>query len=94
MSLSISSQTEQVAGGRRAASSEPRRARAGLPLRLCSSPRSHPLPAICATRTTGAPPKDLLFTPLSAPLSARSPKSTKVVENPVSEPPGNSRRSL
>ncbi len=90
MSLSIRSHTEQVAGGRRAASSEPRRARAGLPLRPCSSPRSHPLPATCATGTTGAPPKGLLF----APLSARSLKSTKVIEKPVSEPRGDSRRSL
>jgi hypothetical protein len=89
MNLSISSHTEQVAGGCRAASG-PRRARAGLPLRPCSSPRSHPLPATCATRTTGAPQKGLLF----APLSARAPKRNTVVDNPVSEPRGDSRGSL
>jgi hypothetical protein len=90
MSLVISTQTQAVAGGRRAASSEPRRATAGLPLRPCSSQRPHPFAPTCTTRTTGAPQKCLLFTP----LSARAPKRNTVVDNPVSEPRCDPRRSL
>ena len=90
MSLVISTQTQEAAGGRRAASSEPRRATAGLLLRPCSSQRPHPFPPTCSRGTTGAPPKGLLFTP----LSARSPKRNTVVDSPVSEPRCDPRRSL
>jgi hypothetical protein len=90
MSLIISTQTEEVAGGRRATSCQPRRATAGLLLRPCSSQRPNPFPPTCATGTTGAPQKGLLFAPLSAP----SPKRNTVVENHVSEPRRGPRRCL
>jgi hypothetical protein len=79
MSLMISTQSNEVAGGRRAASAPPRRATAGLLLGPCSSQRPHPIPAAGTTGTTGAPQMGLLF----ASLSARSPERTTVIEDPV-----------
>ena len=88
MNVRISTQTEVVAGGRRAASSQPRHATAGLLLSLCLSKRPRPHPPVSATRTIGAPQKGLLF----APLAARSRKRKIVVSKPPIEPPP--RRSL
>jgi hypothetical protein len=75
-------QTEEVAGGRRADSSQPRRATADLMPQLYSSGRPRPHSRASATRTTGAPQKGLPF----APLSARSRKPHCLVGTPSREP--------
>jgi len=78
MNVRISTQTEVVAGGRRAASSQPRHATAGLLLSLCLSKRPRPHPPVSATRTIGAPQKGLLF----APRPARSHKHKALEDKP------------
>ena len=86
MKIPVHTQTEEVAGGRRATSSQPRRATAALKPRLCSSRRPHPNSRASATGTTGAPHEGLLF----APLSARSQMLKRLMGKP-SRKPGNSR---
>jgi len=90
MNARNSKQTEQVAGGRRAASSEPCHPSAGLLLRLCLSKRPHPHPPGSAAKTIGRPQKGLLF----ARLSAHSAQHHTKVENRVSEPRRDPSRSL
>ena len=75
MKNAVPTQSEEVAGGRRAHSAQPRRATADLMPQLYSSERPHPHSPASATRTTGAPQKGLLF----APLTARSRKPTFLV---------------
>jgi len=75
MKIQVHTQTEEVAGGRRAHSSQPRHATAGLSPQLYSSQRPHPNAWASAFGTTGAPQEGLLF----APLSARSQKQTRFV---------------
>src|SRR6202021_780938 len=70
-------ETQEVAGGRRAASAQPRPATADLPP-PDSSRRPHPNSRFCATGTTGAPREGLLF----APLSARSQKRKSLERKP------------
>ena len=70
MSKPVQTQSEEVAGGRRAHSAQPRHATADLMPQLYSLARPHPHPRASATRTTGAPHEGLLF----APLPARSQK--------------------
>ena len=78
----VQTQTEEVAGGRRAHSAQPRRATADLMRQPYSSGRPRPHSRASATRTTGAPQKGLLF----APLSARSRKPHCVVGTPSRKP--------
>jgi len=62
----LQTQTEEVAGGRRAPSSQPRHATADLMPQLYLSGRPHPNSLASSTRTTGAPQKGLLFALLTA----------------------------
>ena len=75
MKIQVHTQTEEVAGGRRAHSSQPRHATAGLMPQPYSSQRPHPNSRASAIGTTGAPQEGLFF----APLSARSQKHTRFV---------------
>jgi hypothetical protein len=86
MRIPVHTQTEKVAGGRRATSAQPRRAPAGVTPRLCSSQRPHPNSRVSATGATGAPHEGPLF----APLSARFQKLKRLVAKP-SRKPGESR---
>jgi len=82
MRIPVHAQTQEVAGGRRATSSQPRRATADLLPQLYSSARPHPNSRASATGTTGAPHEGLLF----APLSARSQKLKRLVAKPSRKP--------
>jgi len=75
-------ETQEVAGGRRAASAQSRHATADLPPQPYSSRRPHPNSRFCATGTTGAPREGLLF----APLSARSQKRKSLERKPEPRP--------
>jgi hypothetical protein len=86
MRTRVHAQTQEVAGGRRATSSQPRRATAALKPKLCSSQRPRPNSRASAAGTTGAPHEGLLF----APLSGRSQKLKSFVGKPSAKP-GNSR---
>jgi len=78
MRIPVPTQTQEVAGGRRATSSQPRRATAALTPQLYSSARPHPNSRASATGTTGAPHEGLRF----APLSARSQKLKRFAGKP------------
>ena len=78
----VQSQSEEVAGGRRATSAQPRHASADLMLVVFSSERPHPNPPAFAIRTNGAPHEGLLF----APLIARSRKHKKWMGKPKHRP--------
>jgi hypothetical protein len=78
MRFAVYTQTEEVAGGRGATSSQARSASAALLLRLSDPQEPHPQPRSSATRTTGAPHEGLLF----APLTARSQKHKRLESTP------------
>jgi hypothetical protein len=82
MRIPVHTQTEEVAGGRSATSSQPRRATASVTARLSSSHTPHPNSRASAARTNGTPQEGLLF----APLSARSPNRTRFVGKPSLKP--------
>jgi hypothetical protein len=86
MRIPVHVQTGEVAGGRRATSSQPRRATASVTARLSSSHTPHPNSRASAARTNGTPREGLLF----APLSARSHKR-KRFGGKLSPKPRNSR---
>ncbi len=58
--------TEEVAGGRRRTSAQPRSASAALLQTFSPLHEAHPQPPACATRRTGAPHEGLLFAPRPA----------------------------
>ena len=66
MRIEVQTETEEVAGGRRAHSAQPRHATSDLTPQLCSSERPHPDSRASASGTNGAPQEGLLFAPLSA----------------------------
>jgi hypothetical protein len=72
-------QTDEVAIGGGATSSQARSASAALLVKLSPAQQPHPHPPSFATRTTGAPHEGLPF----APLSARSLKHMGLEDNPV-----------
>jgi hypothetical protein len=75
MRIQVQSETEEVAGGRRAHSAQPRHATSDLTPQLYSSARPHLNSRASASGTNGAPQESLLF----APLSARSPDHTRLI---------------
>jgi hypothetical protein len=78
MRIPLLGHIEEVAGGRRATSAQPRRATAGLLLKLSASQTPLPNSWIVATRTNGASQQGLLF----APLSTRSQKHKSLIGKP------------
>jgi hypothetical protein len=78
MRIPVLTHTEEVAGGRRATSAQPRRATAALLPRLSSSQTPRPNSGVFATRTNGASQEGLLF----APLSTRSQKRKSFIGKP------------
>ena len=82
MRIPVHTQTEEVAGGRSATSSQPRRATASLTARLSSSHGPHPSSPFFAFGTNGAPLEGLRCYP----LSARSRKRTRFVGKPSLKP--------
>jgi hypothetical protein len=82
MRIPVLTNTEEVAGGRRATSAQPRRASAAPLPRLSSSQTPRPNSPVFATRTNGASHEGLLF----APLSTRSQKRKSLIGTPSLEP--------
>jgi hypothetical protein len=82
MRIPVLTHTEEVAGGRRATSAQPRRATAALLPRLSASQTPRPNPRVFATTTNGASQEGLLF----APLSTRSQKRKSLIGKPSLEP--------
>ena len=86
MRIPVLTHTEEVAGGRRATSAQPRRATAALLPRLSASQTPRPNSRVFATTTNGASHEGLLF----ALLSARSRKRQALIGKPSGKP-GNPR---
>jgi hypothetical protein len=82
MRIPVLTHTEEVAGGSRATSAQPRRATAALLPRLSASQTPRPNSWVFATRTNGASHEGLLF----APLSTRSQKRKSLIGKPSLEP--------
>ena len=78
MSARVLVYTEEVAGGRRRTSAQPRSASAALLRRFSPPHEPHPQPPACVTRRTGAPHEGLLF----APRPARSHKHKALEDKP------------
>jgi len=81
MRTPVLTHTEEVAGGRRATSAQPRRASAALLPRLSASQTPRPNSRAFATGTNGAPHEGLLF----APISTRSQKRKSFIGKPSLE---------
>jgi len=82
MRIPVLTHTEEVVGGRRATSAQPRRTTAVLLRRLSLSQTPRPNSRAFATRTNGASQEGLLF----AQLSARSQKRKSFIGKPSLEP--------